>query len=186
MTVCEPKDAKMNLGFTVLILIFLLVLVVEYLLNRKTRRKLWKLRSEAMEERKALLDSFDVSPFDDFSEFDFEHGSFSHVSPFPSKIHGEWRYKIFLSSQEAEDIVTVAHEISECTLGRVIEKLLHLKKPLYLYRKEDNKFWVHGKKQNYLVEHVLVTLGEVDDLTQEKLKQRLSDEDLKAWLNPGK
>jgi hypothetical protein len=43
--------------------------------------------------------------------------------------------------------------------------MLKLEKPLYLQRKENNKFWVHGRKQRYLLEHIMVTLGEVDDLT---------------------
>jgi hypothetical protein len=100
-------------------------------------------------------------------------------------IEGDWRYRIYLSSSEVEDIVTVIHEISECTPGRTIERLLNLERPLYLLRRETDKFWVHGKKKKYLVEHVMATLGEVDDLTHRKLKQRLNKEDVKAWLNRG-
>jgi hypothetical protein len=100
-------------------------------------------------------------------------------------VEGKWKYRIYLSSSEAEDIVTITHEISECTVGRVIERMLSLEKPLYLKRKEDGCFWVHGKKQRYLVEHVMATLGEVDDLTPKKLRERLSIEDAKAWLDLG-
>lgn len=172
-----------NFGFVALILIFAIVITVRYLLVRKTRRKLWKRYYEVLQEQETFLKNFNVTPFDDLSAFNFRLGSFSHVSPFPSRIEGEWRYGIYLSSSEAEDITTITHEISECTLGRVIERLLNLEKPLYLQRKEDDKFWVHGKKQKYLVEHVMATLGEVDDLTHKKLKQRLNKEDAKAWLN---
>jgi len=175
----------MILGFAALILIFALVFLVRYLLFRKARTKYQKFHIETLKEQEDFLKSFNVSPFNDFSAFDFDYGSFSHVSPFPSRISGEWRYRIFLNSPEADDVVTVAHEISECTLGRVIEKLLNLDKPLYLYRKEDDKLWVHGKKQKYVIEHVLATLGEVDDLTHEKLRQRLDKEDAEAWLNVG-
>lgn len=174
---------QINLGFAVLFLIFAVVITVRYLLVRKTRRKLWKRYYEVLQEQETFLKTFNVTPFDDFSALDFRLGQFSHVSPFPRLVKGEWRYRIYLSASEAEDISTITHEISECTLGRVIEKLLNLKKPLYLQRKETDKFWVRGKKQKYLVEHVMTTLGETDDLTHKKLKQRLSKEDTKAWLN---
>jgi len=176
---------EINLGFVVLALIFAVVIVVRYLLVRKTRRRLWKLYYEDLEEQEAFLEAFNVSSFNDFSAFDFNLGSFSHVSPFPKLIEGDWRYRIYLSGSEVEDIVTVTHEISECTLGRTIERLLNLESPLYLLRRETDKFWVHGKKQKYLIEHVMATLGEVDDLTHWKLKQRLNKEDVKAWLNRG-
>ena len=174
---------QINLGFVALILIFAVVITVRYLLVRKTRRKFWKLYYEALEEREAFLEAFNVSPLNDFSAFDFKHGSFSHVSPFPSKVGGEWRYGIYLGSSESDDVVTITHEISECTVGRVIERLLNLEKPLYLQRKEADKFWVRGKKQKYLVEHVMATLGEVDDLTHKRLRERLNKEDANAWLN---
>jgi hypothetical protein len=134
-------------------------------------------------EQETFLKTFSVTPFDDFSAFDFKLGQFSCVSIFPKLVENEWRYSIFLSSAEAEDIVTIAHELSECTVGRVIERLLNLEKPLYLQRKENDKFWLHGKKQKYLVEHVIATFGEVDSLTHEKLRERLNKEDVKAWLN---
>lgn len=176
---------QINLGFVALILIFAVVIVARYLLVRKTRRKLWKSYYKALQEQETFLKAFNVTPFDDFSAFDFKLGRFSHVSPFPKLIEDGWRYGIYLSRSEAEDIATITHEISECTLGRLIEGLLNLEKPIYLQRKEDDKFWVHGKKQRYLVEHIVATLGEVDDLTPKKLRERLNKEDAKAWLNLG-
>ena len=176
---------QINLGFVALVLVFAVVIVVRYLLVRKTRRKLWKRYYEALREQETFLKTFSVAPFDDFSAFDFGLGRFSHVSPFPKSIEDGWRYGIYLSHSEAEDTVTITHEISECAVGRVIERLLDLEKPLYLQRKEDDKFWVNGKKQRYLVEHVMATLGEVDDLTPKKLRQRLNKEDARAWLNLG-
>jgi len=166
-----------------LILFFVVVIIARYLLMKKTHRNLWKLYRKALQEKEAFLKIFNVTPFEDFSLFDFGLGPFSHVSPFPFLVESEWRYGIYLSRFEAEDIVIITHEVSECTLGRVIEKLLNLEKPLYLLRKEDDKFWVHGKKQKYLVEHVMTTLGEVDDLTHKKLRERLNKEDIKVWLN---
>ena len=174
---------RINLGFVALILIFAVIIVTRYLLLRKNRKKLWKRYYEALQEQETFLKTFNVTPFDNFSAFDFRLGRFSHVSPFPNLVEDEWRYRIYLSRSEAEDIATINHEISECTVGRIIERLLNLEKPLYLQRKEDDKFWVHGKKQKYLVEHVVTTLGEVDDLTHKKLKERLKKEDAKAWLN---
>lgn len=170
--------------FPALVLVFVLVITVRYLYIRRTGRKFRALHLEALEEQEAFLESFSASSFDDFSAFDFEVGSFSHVSPFPSRNSDEWRYRIYLESPEADDVVTITHEISECTIGRLIEKLSSLEKPLYLYRKENDRFWVHGAKRKYLVEHVLATLGEADDLTLEKLIERLSKEDAKAWFNP--
>lgn len=172
-----------NPGFVALILIFAVVIMVRYLLVRKTRTKLWKRYYEVLQEQETFLKTFTTTPFDDFSAFDFGLGHFSHVSPFPKLVEGEWRYGIYLSRSDAEDITTITHEISECSIGRVIERLLNLEKPLYLQRKKADKFWLHGKKQRYLVEHVMVTLGEIDDLTHKKLKQRLNKEDTKAWLN---
>lgn len=174
---------EINFGFVALILIFAVVITVRYLLVRKTRRKLLKRYYEALQEHETFLNTFDATPFNDFSEFDFRLGRFSHVTPFPKLVEGEWRYGICLSGSEAEDIATITHEISECTLGRVIEKLANLEKPLYLQRKETDRFWVYGKKQRYLVEHVMATLGEVNDLTYKNLMERLNKEDAKAWLD---
>lgn len=174
---------QIDFGFVSLILIFAVVMTVRFLLVRKTRRKSLKHYYEALQEKENFLKTFNVIPFDDFSAFDFRPGRLSHVSPFPRLVEGEWRYGIYLSRSGIEDITTIAHEISECTLGRVIEGLFNLDKPLYLQRKEDDRFWVHGKKQKYLVEHVMTTLGEVGDLAHEKLKQRLDKEEAKTWLN---
>jgi len=173
----------MTLELAVLIVIFTLLIIARYILGRKTRRRFWKPYSEVLKEQKVFLDSFNASLFNDFSAFDFERGSFSHVSPFPNRISGEWRYRIYLEDSEPDDVVTVVHEISECTVGRIMEKLLNLEKPLYLYRKGEDKFWIHGKKQKYVVEHVLTTFGEVDDLPPEILNERFRKEDIKAWLN---
>lgn len=174
-----------NLGFLALILIVTVVIAVHYLLTRKTQGKLWKVYSEALREQETFLKAFSSSPFEDFSLFDFRVGrfSFSYVSPFPKQVEGEWRYGICLGHSEAEDVSTITHEISECTIGRVIERLLNLETPLYLQRKEANRFWIHRKKQKYHVEHIMVTLGELDELTFEKLSERLNKEDIEAWLN---
>jgi hypothetical protein len=175
--------SQIGSGFVALILIFAIVVGMRYLLMRKTRKKFWKRYHAILKERENFLKTFGDVYLDDFSSFDFELGSFSHVSPFPKFVGGGWRYVIYLSPSEAEDIITIIHEISECTIGRVIEKLLSLKKPLYLQRKEDDKFWVQGKKQKYLVEHIMATLGEIRDLTPKQLRQRLSREDARIWLN---
>ena len=175
--------SQVNLGFALLILVSAVVVIMRYLLMRKTRGRLWRHFYEALQEREAFLRSFNTVAFNDFSAFDFRLGRFSHVSPLPKLVKGGWRYRIYLDSSDVEDVSTIAHEISECTIGRVIEGLLNLKKPLYLQRKEDDKFWVHGKKQRYLVEHVMATLGEADNLTPQKLRERLNKEDAEDWLS---
>lgn len=172
-----------NLGLATLILIFAIVTVVHYLLVRKTRSRLRERYHEVLQEQEAFLKSFGVTPFDDFSSFDFGNGRFSHVSPYPRSVEGDWRYVIYLMDSEAEDTATITHEICECSIGRVIENLLGLEKPLYLQRKINDKFWIRGKKKKYVVEHVMATLGEADDLTHKKLKQRLHEEDATFWLN---
>jgi len=175
----QPTD----LGYLVIILI--VATIVRYVLIRRTRKKSLERYSKALQEHEKFLTSVFAS-FSDFSLFDFSlgHFNFSYVSPFPEPVKDEWRYRIVLSRSESEDISTINHEITECTLGRLIENLLDLEKPLYFQRKELDKFWVHGKKQKYLVEHILATLGEADDLTAEKLTTRLNKEDIKGWLNP--
>jgi len=175
--------SEVNLGLIVLVLIVSVLTVTRFLLMRKHRRKMNAYYERALREQETFLKTFNDAPFGDFSAFDFRLGQFSCVSIFPRLVENEWRYSIFLSSAEAEDIVTISHELSECTLGRVIEKLLNLERPLYLQRKENDKFWIHGKKQKYLIEHIMTTLGEVDSLTREKLRERLNKEDVKAWLN---
>jgi len=174
---------QLNLGSIALILILVSVTLARYFWRRKSRRDKWRLYQEALQNQETFLKNFNVTRFDDFSLYDFGIGRFSYVFPFPSVVEGEWRYRIYLSRSEAEDVATIIHEISECTIGRVIEKLLNLEKPLYLQRKEYNKFWVHGKKQKYLVEHLITTLGEVDDLPFRKLTERLNKDDIKIWLN---
>jgi len=174
---------QVNLGSIALILILVAVIAMRYFLLRKSRRDKWRLYQEGLQEQETFLKTFNVTNFDDFSLYDFGLGRFSYVLPFPRLVEGEWRYRIYFSRSEAEDVATIIHEITECTIGRVIEKLLNLEKPLYLKRKEDNKFWVHGKKQRYLVEHLITTLGEADDLPYRKLTERLNKDDIKIWLN---
>jgi len=174
---------QLNLGSIALILILVSVTLARYFLLRKSRSRHLKFYQEALQNQETFLKAFNVTRFDDFSLYDFELGRFSYVFPFPRLIEGEWRYRIYFSRSEAEDVATIIHEISECTIGRVIEKLLNLEKPLYLQRKENNKFWVHGKKQRYLVEHLITTLGEVDDLPFRKLTERLNKDDIKIWLS---
>jgi hypothetical protein len=128
-------------------------------------------------EIEEFLKCFCPSFFTDFSFFEFEIDNESFIEPFPRKISGEWRYIIHLSHLEVEDLVVITHEITECTIGRLIEKLLCLDKPLYLKRKEENNFWVHGKHQKYLLEHVVATLSEIGHVENEKLKERFAKED---------
>jgi hypothetical protein len=71
--------------------------------------------------------------------------------------------------------------LTECTVGRLIERILNLKKPLYIERKESDKFWVHGKKGKYLLEHVVTTLSEIGKVENEKLRDRFSEEDFKEF-----
>ena len=151
--------SQINLGFVVLALIFVVVIVVRYLLVRKTRRRLWKLYYEDLEEQEAFLEAFNVSSFNDFSAFDFNLGSFSHVSPFPKLIEGDWRYRIYLSSSEVEDIVTVTHD-PDAHLEEPLKDCLTLrdhsiccgKKPTnfgYMERSKDislNMLWLRLEK----------------------------------------
>ncbi|MEM2917484.1 MAG: hypothetical protein QXN63_03920, partial [Candidatus Bathyarchaeia archaeon] len=55
--------------------------------------------------------------------------------------------------------------------------------PLYLQRKQENNFWISGKKQKYVLEHVITTLSELDATAKEKLTERLAAEDIKTWLH---
>jgi hypothetical protein len=107
--------------------------------------------------------------------------SFSHVGPFPAKSNDEWVYTIFLTEQDSEDIGTIVHEITECTVGRLIERLLPLKRPLYLIRKQDNKFWLSGQQQKYLPEHIVATLSELDNIPKERLEERIAPQDIQTW-----
>jgi len=87
-----------------------------------------------------------------------------------------------LTRSDVEDIATIAHELIEWTIGRLIERLLNLEAPLFLQRKQEDKFWMHGKKQKYVLEHVLTTLGEAADVTNSKLMERIAKEDVKVWF----
>jgi hypothetical protein len=139
------------------------------------------MRKKVQQERELFLANFDPSKFTDFDLFNFSLWSFSHVGPFPVKSKDEWVYTIFLARQDKEDIGTIVHEIIECTVGRLIEKSLQLKKPLYLMRKQDNKFWLSGQQQKYLPEHIVVTLSELDNIPKEKLEERIAPQDLEKW-----
>ena len=66
-----------------------------------------------------------------------------------------------------------------------LKDYLTLKNHFICSGKKPTSFGCMEKKQKYLVEHVMATLGEVDGLTHKKLKQRLNKEDMKAWLNLG-
>jgi len=169
-----------------LVLIFVAAFIARYMWLRRIRKRTSELYFKALQEQETFLTIFVLAPFSDFSLFNFYLGrfNFSYISPFPESVEGQWRYKIVLTRSETEDITIINHEITECTVGRLIENLLSLDKPLYLQRKQHDKFWIHGKKQKYHIEHILTTLGEIDELTNEELKTRLNKEDLKTWLNP--
>lgn len=155
--------------------VILFFLRVRYVVQRSGMKK------KVQQERELFLANFDPSKFTDFDMFNFNLWSFSHVGPFPAKSNGEWVYTIFLAKQDNEDIDTIVHEITECTVGRLIEKLLQLKKPLYLMRKQDNKFWLSGQRQNYLPEHLVATLSELDNIPREKLEERIALQDIEKW-----
>lgn len=169
-----------------IVLIFVGAFIVRYVWIIRASKKTSKFYVKALQDQKTFLKTFALTPFSDFSSFSFYVGrfNFSYVSPFPESVEGKWRYRIVLTRSESEDITTINHEITECTMGRLIETMLNLEKPLHLQRKEHNKFWIHGKKQKYVIEHVLTTLSEIDDLTSETLKERINKEDMKTWLNP--
>ncbi|HVP93031.1 MAG TPA: hypothetical protein VMS94_04745 [Acidobacteriota bacterium] len=135
----------------------------------------------ALAERELFLTTFDPSKFTDFDLLSFQAGSFSHIGPFPSKRDGEWYFMVYLAKTDFEDIATIVHEITEYTVGRMIERLLQLKKPLYLLRKQENKFWINGKRQKYLVEHILTTFSELDNISVERLGERVAAEDIENW-----
>jgi len=167
-----------------LVAVFAVFVVLFFLrLRYVTRRS--KAEKRMQQEREFFLASFDPSTFTEFDTFTFRLGSFSHVGPFPTKNGGEWVYTIFLTEQDIEDIDTISHEITECTLGRLIERLLSLKSPLYLIRKQDDKFWLSGQRQKYILEHIVATLGELDSTTQKILEERVAKEDIQAWQLQG-
>lgn len=88
---------------------------------------------------------------------------------------------MYFVRSEAEDIDTIVHEITECTVGRLIEKLLQLKKPLYMIRKQEDKFWLSGQQQKYLPEHLVTTFSELGNITREKLQERMALQDIEKW-----
>lgn len=144
----------MDLDTLVIIIFFSAVFIALFLLRLRYFLRYSKMRNKIKREQEFFLTTFDPSKFADFDAFAFQLGSFSHVSPFPNQKDEEWRYIINLAIPEAEDTDTIMHEITECTLGRIIEKLLDLKKPLYLQRKQEEKFWVSGQQQKYILEHL--------------------------------
>jgi len=149
----------------------------------KSRKHYRQLAMETQNEVNEFLRNFNPSAFSDFSTLDFRLGRYSHIAPFPSKnIADGWRYEVFLTRSDVEDIATIAHELIEWTIGRLIERLLNLEAPLFLQRKQEDKFWMHGKKQKYVLEHVLTTLGEAADVTNSKLMERIAKEDVKVWF----
>ena len=173
------------IDIAIVVLIFVVLSIGRYVWIRRTRRRTSELYAKALQDQETFLKTFLLAPFRDFSSFNFYQGhlDFGHVSPFPEFAEGQWRYRIVLNGSESEDIATINHEISECTVGRLMENLLNLDKPLYLQRKEHDKFWIHGKKQKYLIEHLLTTLGEISDLTNDTLETRVNKEDREIWLN---
>lgn len=164
----------------VLIGVLFVVAIVFFLLRLRFFVRYSREKRRVQDEIDSFLTNFNPSELTDFA-FKFQLGSFSHVSPFPSKTSGEWRYTIYLAKPESEEDDTIVHEIVECTLGRVIERLLELKKPLYLHRKREDKFWINGQQQKYLLEHLLATIAEFDEIPKEKQEERIAAEDIRKW-----
>lgn len=138
-------------------------------------------RKRILQEKEFFLANFNPSTFTDFDNFTFELWSFSHVGPFPTRNDGVWVYTVYLTGHDCEDIGTIVHELTECTVGRLIERLLMLERPLYLIRKQDGKFWLSGQQQKYLPEHIIATLSELDDIPEGKLNERIAPQDVQAW-----
>jgi hypothetical protein len=170
-----------DLSTIILIIVFAIVFVAIFLLRLRYFVQYSKMKKKTEKEHEFFLSTFDASKFNEFDAFTFQLGSFSHISPFPTQSDGEWRHMIYLAVPEAEDTDTIIHEITECTLGRVIEKLLNLKKPLYLQRRQDEKFWVSGQRQKYILEHLLASFSEFDDIPKQKQEERIAPEDIKKW-----
>jgi hypothetical protein len=163
-----------------LIIIFALGAVF-FLLRLRHLTQYSKAKKKIQQDRDFFLANFDPSTFTDFDNFSFTSWSFSHVGPFPDKSDGEWVYTIFLAKQDNEDISTIVHEITECTVGRLVERLLLLKRPLYLMRKQGSRFWLSGRRQKYLPEHIIATLSELNDIPKEKLEERIALQDIQSW-----
>lgn len=171
----------MNLSAAIFIILFAIVFVAIFLLRLRYFMRYSRMKRKIEEETELFLTTFDPSKSIEFDVFTFQVGSFSHVSPFPAQSDGEWRYTIYLANPETEDVGTITHEITECTIGRVTERLLELKKPLYLHRKQEEKFWVSGQRQKYILEHLLTALGEFHDIPKEKQQERIATEDIQKW-----
>jgi hypothetical protein len=166
---------------TVVIVILFGVVVIVFLLRFRYSSQYSKMVKHALAERDLFLRTFDPSVFIDFDVLSFQAGGFSHIGPFPSKRDGEWYFTVYLAGADFEDVGTIVHEIVECTVGRIIERQLQLKKPLYLLRKQEDKFWVNGRQQKYLVEHIVTTFSELGSISAEKLRERVAAEDIANW-----
>jgi len=178
--IAKKRLEHVDLRIIGLAVVFAFFAVLFFLrLRYATRRS--KVEKRIEQEREFFLANFNPSTFTDFDAFTFRLGDFSHVGPFPAKNDGGWIYTIFLTKQDTEDIYTISHEIVECTLGRLIERLLLLKSPLYLVRKQGDKFWLSGKHQKYILEHIVATLSELDTTTRKVLEERVAKEDIQAW-----
>lgn len=171
----------MDLLTTIFIVFLIATFAVIFFLRLRYFVRYSAMKRKIETEQELFLTTFDPSKFVDFDTFNFQIGSFSHVSPFPTISDGEWRYTIYLANPEIEETDTIMHEITECTIGRVIEKLLELKKPLYLQRKLEEKFWVTGQQQKYILEHLLATFSEFDDIPREKQQERIAPKDIEKW-----
>jgi hypothetical protein len=170
----------MNIDNTSLAIIFSLIAVgaiVRYFLLRKIGKSF----SKNDETNHEFLTAFKSMFFDDFSSLSFRSSQESLIEPFPVKEDGGWKYTICLSLQDTEDLVTITHEITEFTVGRPIERLLHLGKPLYLERKED-RFWIRSNEGKYVLEHVVTTLSEVGYVETEKLKGKFLGNDFEKLI----
>jgi len=173
----------MDSGLVILIVMAVALTLIRFLILKRSRKRLDQLSAEMDREIEEFLVGFKPSTFDDFSVLDFRVGVDSYCAPFPHKSSdGELRYSVYLSRREAEEVATIIHELTEWTIGRLIEKLLELYKPLYLQRKQEDRFWIHGTKQRYVLEHVVTTLSETHDASDNLLRERLGKEDIKAWF----
>jgi hypothetical protein len=159
----------------------LLLVAVVFMLRLRYFSRYSKVKKEMQAEREIFLATFDPSRFIDFDVLRFRAGAFSHIDPFPSKHDGEWLFTVYLVKADFEDVDTITHEITEFTVGRIIERQLQLKKPLYLLRKQTDKFWISGKQQKYLIEHILATFSELENINVEKLGERIASEDVEKW-----
>lgn len=173
---------KMDTILLVALASFLGFVLFRFILMLRKAEEYDQLQRQIQKEREEFLASFSNTAFNDFSSLEFKIGQYSHCHPYPRKNHKGWVYTLHLTRTDAEDVATIVHEITEWTVGRVIEKLLDLKKPLYLQRKQENNFWISGKKQKYVLEHVITTLSELDRITKEKLTEHLAAEDVQTWL----